>query len=448
MVNSKELSKETSEFRKKKIKQPIKNEIDYDIKEEFIKEERGEEIKIDKKSLEAIRDTFYIIKDVLQKYLVMKENYYDICALWIIGTYFHDEFQSFPYLFFNAMKGSGKSRALKLITCLSKDGKMMASPTEAVLFRTKGTLGIDEFEAVANKDKGSIRELLNASYKKGTKVFRMKKKKTLEGEEQVAEEFETYRPIVIANISGMDEVLGDRCIAMVLERSNDPSRTKLIEDFSTQETIQNIKKNLTECSLCSVVTIKNIQLHWNNYITHKYSYSDEKKTTLYTYYTYTTLTTLTTQQQLHNIEINTIFNKIDDSGIYGRNLELFMPLFLISYTIDKFFLLDKIIEIAKELTDEKNYDQQIEDYDILVIEFVSKFEPSMNHYYVKDLSNKFRSDYELDHEDINAKWFGKALKRLSLLSNKRRRSKGVEVLLNIGKAKEKIKMFQGDKTKL
>ena len=53
---------------------------------------------------------------------------------------------------------------------LAKDGNVMASPTEAVLFRTNGTLGIDEFEGVANKDKSSIRELLNGAYKKGIKI--------------------------------------------------------------------------------------------------------------------------------------------------------------------------------------------------------------------------------------------------------------------------------------
>ena len=43
----------------------------------------------------------------------------------------------------------------------------------------------------------------------------MKKKKTIEGEQQVVEEFEPYRPIIMANIWGMDEVLGERCIQLI-----------------------------------------------------------------------------------------------------------------------------------------------------------------------------------------------------------------------------------------
>ncbi len=124
----------------------------------------------------------------------------------------------FPYLFFNAMRGSGKSKTLRLVCKLSNDGNVMASPTEATLFRTFGTLGIDEFEGVANKDKGSVRELLNGAYKKGILIQRMKKTKGIAGEDYVVENFEVFRPIIMANIWGMEEVLGDRCLTLILEK--------------------------------------------------------------------------------------------------------------------------------------------------------------------------------------------------------------------------------------
>jgi len=120
---------------------------------------------------EKLLDAYETIKKILRHYLDMNEDYYSLIAIWILGTYWHNDFSSYPYLYFNAMRGSGKSRALKLITRLSKDGQVMASPTEAVLFRTSGTLGIDEFEGVANKDKTSVRELLNGAYKKDKKIL-------------------------------------------------------------------------------------------------------------------------------------------------------------------------------------------------------------------------------------------------------------------------------------
>ena len=64
---------------------------------------------------------YYKIIDVLKKYCDLREDYYKLVALWIIGTYFHDSFPTYPYLYFNAMRGSGKSRIMQLISKISKN---------------------------------------------------------------------------------------------------------------------------------------------------------------------------------------------------------------------------------------------------------------------------------------------------------------------------------------
>jgi len=373
--------------------------------------------------METLNECYDDIKKLLKKYLDLKEEYYDIITLWIIGTYFHDEFESYPYLFFNAMRGSGKSRTLRLVSKLC-NGNVMASPTEAVLFRTTGTLGIDEFEGVANKDKSSIRELLNGAYKKGIKICRMKKKKGISGEEQVVEEFEVYRPITMANIWGMEEVLSDRCISLILEKSDDPAKTRLIEDFENNNYIQKINNSLSKCSLCSVVTKKNIHQEWNNYISDRYETTSNALTTNTTY---TTLTTL--------------FNKIHDSKIIGRNLELFIPLFFISNFINKDYL-EKIIEIAKDVTDKKKKEEETESIDVMVFDFVSKREGGMVWYSIKDLTNEFRQFADENSDWLNNKWFGRALKRLNLIVDKRRKGYGMEVMLNPTKALKKLNIFK------
>ena len=71
------------------------------------------------------------------------------------------------------------------------------------MFRTSGALAIDEFEGVSRKGGENLRELLNSAYKRGAKVKRMKQQKTESGTEMVVEEFDVYRPIVLANIWGM-----------------------------------------------------------------------------------------------------------------------------------------------------------------------------------------------------------------------------------------------------
>jgi len=385
--------------------------------------------------IEILRESYDIIIEILKKYLDLREEYYSLITLWILGTYLHKEFESYPYLFFNAMRGSGKSRAIRLI-CELSNGNVMASPTEAVLFRTTGTLGIDEFEGVASKDKATIRELLNGAYKKGIKIMRMKKKKSLTGEEQVVEEFEPYRPIVMANINGMDEVLGDRCLTLVLEKSNHPVKTRLIEDFSN-EIIQNVKKKLIQCSLCGVVMKKNIYKSWNNYTI------DRHDTTLYTHILHNTPTTQTT---IGAIKLDKIFNKIYETEIIGRNLELMMPIFFIADLIHE-DIFNNILQVAKNIVIEKKGEEEIESIDVMVYNFISKQDEGLLFNSVKELTNSFREFSNESYEWLNAKWFGRALKRLNLVINKRRINSGVEVMLNVQKAKEKLKIFQNIKPK-
>jgi len=410
---------------------------------EYVKEEKTKikVKKVNKKNLvltkkqikKKLIESFELIKEVIKEYSDIKKEYLPLIASWIIGTYMHDEFESYPYLFINAMRGSGKTRLLKLIAALSYNGEVTSSLSESVLFRTgKGrTLCIDEFEGLGKKDNSNLRELLNAAYKKGSTVKRMKKQKSLSGEEYVVEEFEVYSPIVMANIWGMEEVLGDRCISLNLERSNKPYITKLIENFSENTLITLAKNNLLhiKCSLCSVVTVKNMYIAWNNYVKDKYL-----KTTLTTYNTYN-----------NNNYINYIdfFNDIDETNIDGRNLELSFPLFVIMKFIGN-EQLKNLLNTIKDLMKEKRNEEFFESRDVTFIDFISKIKEK-GFISVKHLSNLFKDflkdDEEFDDKWVNSKWVGRALKRLSLSKEKRRVSSGVEVLLNLKKAQEKIKMF-------
>ena len=223
---------------------------------------------VDWEKTEVLNECYNIIMQVLEKYMDMKHEDMVIVAVWIIGALMHNNFESYPYLFLNAMRGSGKTRLLKIIRSFT-NGDILASLTEAVLFRTTGALCIDEFEGLQRKGNENLRELLNSAYKKGTKVKRMTKRKVLGQEQQVVEEFEPYRPICMANIYGMEDVLGDRCIQIILEKSNNAQKTRLVEIWEKEQEFkkfQILAKKLIQCSLCSVVTVENIYTEWNNYI--------------------------------------------------------------------------------------------------------------------------------------------------------------------------------------
>jgi len=402
-------------------------EIDKE-KEKDTPKEQTEEVLSEKETKKLLKEIYQDILKVLKKFCDLKEEFYPIVAIWILGTYIHDEFETFPYLFFNAMRGSGKTRILRLVASLSKNGELLGSMSESVLFRTASetTMCIDEFEQVNSQEKQSLRELLNSAYKRGQKIKRMKK--TKDGYE--VEEFEVYTSICMANIWGMEEVLGDRCITILLEKSGKPIITKLIENFQNDAEITTLKQKLKkiQCSLCNVVMSKPLEIGWNNYILDRYS-SDITDNN-----TYITLTTQTTTDY-------TFYEKIDKMGIDGRHFELTFPLLVIARYLGSF---DEFLEIIKKMVQEKKVEDFVESKDIQLFDFVSR-QDAMNFVSITKLTSKFRDFIGVDEKEetyVNSRWMGRALKRLALVREKVRKSGGVEVVLDITNAKKRLEMFK------
>lgn len=407
------------------------------------------EIEIDQARI-ILSSCYQEIINILKEYLDIKEEYYPLISIWIIGTYLHDSFETYPYLFINAMRGSGKTRLLKIIESLSKNGELLTSLKESVLFRTaKGkTLCIDEFESIGNKENQALRELLNACYKRGMKVQRMKKVKKLIGEEYEVESFEPYTPICMANIWGIEEVLSDRAITMILEKSANPYFNLIMEDFKTKPIILDVKTRLTNLvQLCSYFGVKEYIIRWNQYIKNRYRFTP----TYNTYNTHTTLTTLnnelireSSEELVKDSEYLYLFDKIHDSGISGRNLELFFPLFLLSDFISQ-DIFNQILNIGINITNERRENEMIESRDVMFIDFISQLGLMRNYITVRQLTSDFRhyiGDDEGEDKWINTRWVGRSLKRLSLIKDKRRMKEGVEVIPDIDHAIEKLKVFQ------
>lgn len=408
---------------------------------------------INDEAIRTLRMLYDKIINLMKQYMIMSEDNFKIVALWIIGTYFHEEFNTFPFLFINAMRGSGKTRLLKLISALQRngDGSVNNHLSEAVTFRTAKVRGIiiDELEQIGMKDKAILRELLNSAYKKGAMVRRMKKVKRNNEEIQVVEEFDIYTPIAMANIWGIDEVLGDRCLTIILDKSYDGAVTKKIEDFNRNPAFKNIQNELVRTSSvvseCSV-SKKDYVERWNNYIEYKYNTTTpHTHTTLNTLHTQHTQTTHTTDEE--ELGEKMLFNKIDEMNVYGRNLELFLPLIMIARFLDEITLED-ILKIIKEMVKGRKVEENAESKDISLVEFVATHpQYRFNYVSVREFTTKFR-EYLGDTEDedrwLNQKWVGRALKRLNLVTAKRRLSQGIEVMLATERAKETSLMFKTD----
>jgi hypothetical protein len=329
------------------------------------------------------------------------------------------------------MKGSGKTRTLSLISKLSKNGEILTSLTEAVLFRSKGTLCVDELEKTEGKEKLALRELLNSAYKKGIKVKRTKQTKN--GGYEI-EEFNVFRPIVMANIWGLENVLGDRCIRIILEKSSKREITKIIEDFDENDEILNITshlKGICDISDVDIMVLENPKRHWNRYIKSKNSPSKDV----------TNVSKVYNVNNVNNVNNNNLFIKIDKTQLSGRDLELFYPLFIIANNCGK---LDEILKISQKIMSERKDIDIEENRDVQLIEFISQYK-NEDFVSVTKLTNEFREVLGIPEKQsgwLNNRWVGRALRRLVLVKDKHRTGKVREVRLNIEKAKEKIKMFK------
>ncbi len=412
-------------------------------------ERREQELDKEEQATQDLRKAYYLLIDLLRKYMVMEDRYYPIIAAWIIGTYYHEQFTTFPLLFINATRGSGKTRLLDFISTTSKDGVVLLALNEAVLFRTaKGrTLCIDEFENVARKENNVLRTLINAAYRKGATVERMKKYIDKGKEEYRVESFDLYTPLAMANIWGMDDVVQDRCITIMLDKSTDSMITRRIADFSNNANFSEVKR-LLKASLvykcrCTVPVER-----YNMYIDSKYIINNNIYTpTLDAHNTSDSPTTHTTYKKLTTQELEelTLFNKIDETKIEGRNMELFFPLFQIVAMMG-IPVLDEFLAICKQMVQEKMSEEYAESKDVSLTDFIAQASELKNKFIgVHELTTNFRAVSVQDPEGekwVNAHWLGRALKRLKLVKDKRRLAKGIEVIVDVEKAKILLERFK------
>jgi DNA primase len=155
-----------------------------------------------------------------------------ILTLWTIGTYFYTLFPAYPYLALNGPKNSGKSTVLRVLQPLAFNMISTSDPTGASMFRLINnngcTVGIDEAERYHNpKDAGmqQIRQLLNSGYKAGMPALR------LVGDDLKPQAFDVYSPKIMAAISGLEDVLASRCIAIPMRRT-DKKMPSIPPDFN------------------------------------------------------------------------------------------------------------------------------------------------------------------------------------------------------------------------
>ena len=364
--------------------------------------------------------------EVLDTYLDLGEDERHILACWIIAAPYKQYFEAFPILFINASKGSGKTRLLKLIEALIPESILVVSLTESSLFRmceVKLCILIDEAERLGAKEKVALKELLNGCYKKGGKVVRVEGDKV-----KTVKEFSVYNPVALANIWGLESVLADRCITIVLQKSTEPRIINTPEMFGRDSRIAALQTYF-EQSLVYVGSCIEMGVLEPVY----------RKLLPFYIFIHTTLPTLT----YTNYDINKFLSSVQECRLDGRNLELWLPFFVVNFVIEESAtkgtytnLFSKILELSKTRSKVKDEDELTSDKDtnlaVLLYTYIHGKEPTL-------LTKDFITYFEQENgkaDWLSAEVLGRFLKRAGVIESKRRLAKGFEFKISIPKLRK------------
>ena len=165
-------------------------------------------------------------EELLRKLVILKlDEHYWALTLWIAFCYSIPEFDYAPRLcFWSPEKRCGKSLALEVVSHLLPNSLMTSSISSASLFRildrdNSKVILIDESDTVfgrnGDKEKAeALRQLLNASFKRGQSVIRCEPPK------YEPREFKIFAPIALAGIgtSAIPETVADRALMIEMRR--------------------------------------------------------------------------------------------------------------------------------------------------------------------------------------------------------------------------------------
>lgn len=191
-------------------------------------------------------------ENLLRRVVILKsDEHYWALTLWIAFCYSIPEFDFAPRLcFWSPEKRCGKSLALEVVSHLLPNPLVTSSISSASLFRildrdkTKVIL-IDESDTVfgnrGDKEKAeALRQLLNASFKRGLSVLRC------EGNNFEPKEFQIFAPIALAGIgtNAIPETVADRALMVEMRRMLPHERITEFESDEVEEIFQPIKEKL------------------------------------------------------------------------------------------------------------------------------------------------------------------------------------------------------------
>ncbi|MGB9756400.1 MAG: hypothetical protein ACPLVJ_01270, partial [Candidatus Bathyarchaeales archaeon] len=340
-------------------------------------------------------DEIYIaVKSAFESYIEFEDSKnYDFLTLWSIGTYFYHLFNSYPYLNIHGMKQTGKTKLdtlLSLICFNAIFSNNLSTPSAYRLIQSgRCTLILDETEKLRNPEREiDFRNLLYAGYKKGALVYRTHKD-TLK-----PEPFEVYSPKVVTNIRGIEDVLEDRCITLIMKRG------------------------------------KNLEIV-NKEIPIESSVWQQIRDMLYIFY----LSYFHEVSELYE-QVNLLRESVSEK-LKERELEIWKPILTLAQFFDKYFngLYQRMLEFAVSKSEEKFIENMTETLDFILVQTISSIVNEDGFYKVKVIKEAMASKFDEQQKWLTTRWIGNSLRRLGF-TQKRRFGTGYEYFLSKDKVKD------------
>jgi 5S rRNA maturation endonuclease (ribonuclease M5) len=204
----------------------------------------------------------YEMEQFIKKFFYTEnEDIYKVLAIWSYGTYYYELFRQYPYLLINGSKGTGKTLLGSTLKYICFNARHFVGLTGPSLFRTinieGGTLILDELEFLTDSKKAFESDLgmfLKAGYSEGAKVRRLNADKNF-----MPEDFDVDCPKVLLNISGIEQVISDRCISVNTEQI-DPTKIQGLLDPKNycNENLDKIRELTSKCCLSALIHFQEI----------------------------------------------------------------------------------------------------------------------------------------------------------------------------------------------
>lgn len=351
------------------------------------------------------KEVYEEVEGNYRTFIEMKDEEYAVASLWAIGTYFHVIFNSYPYLYISGVKRTGKTKTLHLTKLISYNGVLSHNMSTSTLYRlvqnARCSLFMDEVERLSDpKAMKEFRCLLLGGYKKGSSVYRTEKTTK---EKLIPTRFNIYGPKALANISGMDDVLEDRTITIIMERSLD--KDIVDTDFDEQD----------RCWMELRTRLASLFFKYHREVRMLYeglskAFSREKD--------YSAL-----PEELRG-EVRRYRDMLS-----SRNREVWAPILTMALFFEKYGvggLVDRIMKVAKIDISERLVEDTVTPEAILAESLLDIYDPAEMWYPVSALAERFKEKMGLSKADPRA--VGRMLRRLGL-RNKRKVSGYIEYMV-------------------